>query len=50
MQEPLRHTAHGAMVPLPHGWQQSEVCVHTDAPSVMHVGATQTPITSGLAC
>ena len=50
MHEPWMHTAHGARTPAPHGWQQSAVAVQPAVKNGMHVGATHTPVASGLAC
>jgi hypothetical protein len=44
------HTPHGAIRPLPHGSQQSLVCVQPAVKRGMHGAATQTPVTSGLLC
>ena len=48
--DPLMHTPHGGLVPLPQGVQQSDVCEHPDAKSGIHFGATHMPVASGLLC
>jgi hypothetical protein len=44
---PLLHTPHGAIVPLPHGWQQSAVAEQPAVKSGTQSGFSQWPLASG---